>query len=258
MRKLQGVLLILCFGLGLVPQSGADRVQLNTTAAVLQDNLGSSVGISGNYALVGVPRDDTDIGTNTGSLQVFLRSESGWIQHQKVIASDAESGDQLGTTLAVSGDYVIMGVPRKDGVGRNSGAAYVFTRRGTEWVEHAKLVAADETQGDYFGISVAIDGTTALVGAHRGNEPFADGGAVYVFERTGATWNQTAKLLAPDGANFSYFGISVGLDGNTALVGATRDDEAGNDAGRGVCLCTRPIRMDTTGETYWEQYEGRR
>ena len=124
-----------------------------------------------------------------------------------------------------------MGAPRKDGVGRNSGAAYVFTRRGTEWVEHAKLVAADETQGDYFGISVAIDGTTALVGAHRGNEPFADGGAVYVFERTGATWNQTAKLLAPDGANFSYFGISVGLDGNTAIVGATRDDEAGNDAG---------------------------
>ncbi len=212
-------------------QSSADRVQLNTTAAVLHDNLGASVGISGNYALIGVPRDDTDIGTDTGSLQVFLRTETGWVQHQKLTTNDATSGDQLGATLAVSGNYVIAGVPRKDDAGRNSGAAYIFTRRGTEWVEQTKLVASDAMPGDYFGISVAIDGNTALVGAHRGNEPFADGGAVYIFERTGENWNQTTKLLAPDGANFSYFGFSVGLDGNTAIVGATRDDEAGNDAG---------------------------
>ncbi|MDE0425028.1 MAG: T9SS type A sorting domain-containing protein [Candidatus Poribacteria bacterium] len=231
MRKLQVIMLTLFLGIGVVMQSSADRVQLNTTAAVLQDNLGASVGISGNYALIGVPKDDTDVGTNTGSLQIFLRTETGWVQHQKLTASDATSGDQLGTTLAVSGDYVIVGVPGKDGVGTNSGAAYIFTRQGTEWVEQAKLVASDETEGDYFGISVAIDGDTALVGAHRGNEAFADGGAVYVFERIGASWYQTAKILAPDGANFSYFGFSVAFNGNTAIIGATRDDEAGNDAG---------------------------
>ena len=231
MRKLQVIMLTLFLGIGVVMQSSADRVQLNTTAAVLQDNLGASVGISGNYALIGVPKDDTDVGTNTGSLQIFLRTETGWVQHQKLTASDATSGDQLGTTLAVSGDYVIVGVPGKDGVGTNSGAAYIFTRQGTEWVEQAKLVASDETAGDYFGISVAIDGDTALVGAHRGNEAFADGGAVYVFERIGASWYQTAKILAPDGANFSYFGFSVAFNGNTAIIGATRDDEAGNDAG---------------------------
>ena len=231
MRKLQVVILTLFFGIGLVISSSADRVQLNTTAAVINDHLGASVGISGDYVMVGVPRDDTDNGRDAGSIQVFLRTETGWLQHQKLTASDAATGDQFGAKLAMSGNYAIVGAPRKDGIGRNSGAAYILTRRGTEWVEQAKLVASDQTKGDYFGISVAIDGNTAIVGGHRANEPFADGGAVFIFERTGENWVQTDKLLAPDGNNFSYFGISVGLDANTAIVGATRDDEAGNDAG---------------------------
>ena len=231
MKKLQITILILFFGFSFVMQSSADRVQLNTSAAVLQDNLGASVGISGDYAIVGVPKDDNDHGVNVGSLQVFLRTETGWVQHQKVTASDAAGGDQFGTTLAMSGDYVIVGAPRKDGVGRNSGAAYIFRRQGTEWVEQVKLLASDETRADYFGISVAIDGDTALVGAHRTSEPLADCGTVYVFERTGENWNQTAKLTAPDPDSFAYFGFSVGISGNTAIIGAIRDDEAGIDAG---------------------------
>ena len=212
-------------------QSSADRVQLNTSAAVLQDNLGASVGISGDYALVGVPKDDNDHGVDVGSLQVFLRTETGWVQHQKLTASDAASGDQFGTTLAMSGDYAIVGAPKKDGVGRNSGTAYIFRRQGTEWVEQAKLVASDEARSDYFGISVAIDGDTALVGAHRTNEPLADCGTVYVFDRSGESWSQTAKITAPDPDSFAYFGFSVGISGDTAIIGATRDDEEGIDAG---------------------------
>ena len=212
-------------------QSSADRVQLNTSAAVLQDNLGASVGISGDYALVGVPKDDNDHGVDVGSLQVFLRTETGWVQHQKLTASDAAGGDQFGATLAMNGDYAIVGAPRKDGIGRNSGAAYIFRRQGTEWVEQAKLVASDEARSDYFGISVAIDDDTALVGAHRTNEPLADCGTVYVFDRSGESWNQTARLTAPDPDSFAYFGFSVGIDGDTAIIGATRDDEKGIDAG---------------------------
>lgn len=212
-------------------QSDADRVQLNTSAAVIQDHFGASVGISGDYAVVGVPNDDTDFGRDTGSLQVFLSTETGWVQHQKLFASDAGSGDRFGTTLAMSGDYLVAGAPRKDGVGRNSGAAYIFRRQGTEWVEQAKITSPEETPGDYFGISVAIDGNTVLVGSHRSNEPKADGGSVFVFERNGEIWNHTVKLTAPDGSNFAYFGFSIGIDADTAIIGATRDDEAGRDAG---------------------------
>jgi len=231
LRKLQIALLTLFFGTGLAFISNADRVQLNTNAAVIHDNLGASVGISGDYAIVGVPKDDTDNGRNAGSIQVFFRDETGWVQHQKLHASDTTEEDQFGATLAMSGDYAIVGAPRKAGVGRRSGAAYIFTRKDTEWIEQAKLVASDETRGNYFGIAVAIDGDTALVGGHRANEPFADAGSVYVFERTGTNWNQTAKLSAPDADSFAYFGFSVGIDKDTAIIGAVRDDEAGNDAG---------------------------
>ncbi len=231
MRRLQITILTLLLGIGLAGQSRADRVQLNTSAAVIHDNLGASVGMSGDYAMVGVPKDDTDDGRNAGSIQVFFRSETGWVQHQKLNASDTIGGDELGTTLAMSGDYAIVGAPRRDDFGNNSGAAYIFTRQGTEWVEQTKLVAPEAHAGDYFGISVAIDGDTALVGAHRVNKPTADAGSVYVFERLGNSWIQTDQLTAPDATKFAYFGFSVGIDGDTAIIGATRDDEAGSDAG---------------------------
>ena len=231
MKGLQITMLTLLLGIGLAIQSSADRVQLNTSAAVIHDNLGTSVGMSGDYAMVGVPNDDTDNGRDAGSIQVFFRSETGWVQHQKLHASDAVGDDEFGTTLAMSGDYAIVGTPRKDDFGNNSGAAYVFTRQGTEWVEQAKLIAPDARPGDHFGISVAIDGDTALVGGHRINKPSADAGSVYVFERLGNSWLQTAHLTAPDATKFAYFGFSIGLDGNTAIVGATRDDEAGPEAG---------------------------
>ena len=248
MRRLQVTILTLLLGIGLAIQSSADRVQLNTSAAVIHDNLGASIGMSGDYAMVGVPNDDTDDGRNAGSLQVFFRSETGWVQHQKLNASDAVGGDQFGTTLAMSGDYAIVGAPRKDDVGNNSGAAYIFTRQGTEWVEQAKLVAPDARQGDYFGISVAIDGDTALVGGHRINKPVADPGSVYVFERIGNSWIQTAWLTAPDATRFAYFGFSVGIDEDTAIIGATRDDEAGSDAGAAYVFVRNGIQWTFQGK----------
>ena len=240
MKRLQIAMLTLFFGIGLTLQSSADRVQLNTSAAVVNDNLGTSVGISGDYAMVGVPNDDTDDGRNAGSIQVFFRSETGWVQHQKLNLSDAAADDEFGTTLAMSGDYAIVGVPRKDDAGKNAGAAYIFARQGTQWVEQMKLVALDAKAGDYFGISVAIAGNTALIGAHRTNDPVADAGAAYIFERRGNTWIQTTVLTAPDANRFANFGFSVGTDGNTAIIGAIRDDEADEDAGAAYIFVRDP------------------
>ena len=240
LKRLQIAMLILLLGIGLVLYSSADRVQLNTSAAVVNDNLGTSVGISGDYAMVGVPNDDTDDGRNAGSIQVFFRSETGWIQHQKLNLSDAAADDEFGTTLAMSGDYAIVGVPRKDDAGKNAGAAYIFTRQGTQWVEQMKLVALDAKAGDYFGISVAIAGNTAIVGAYRANNPVADAGAAYIFERRGNIWIQTTVLIAPDASRFANFGFSVGTDGRTAIIGAIRDDEAGENAGAAYIFIRDP------------------
>ena len=129
-----------------------------------------------------------------------------------------------------SGDMVVVGAYRK-GPGRDKGAAYVFRFDGTSWSQEAKLTASDARTKDEFGFSVAIDGETVVVGARRGDDGIKDTGAVYVFERTGTVWSEELKLSASDGAKGDFFGEAVSVFGSTVLVGAPRDDDAGQSSG---------------------------
>jgi hypothetical protein len=132
----------------------------------------------------------------------------------KLTASDGATDDQFGHSVAVSDSTAVVGAH-----GHNSatGAAYVFVRSGTTWSQQAELTASDATAGDDFGWSVAVSGSTAVVGAQYRN---AETGAAYVFVRSGATWSQQAQLTASDGATNAYFGFSVAVSGSTAVVGA--------------------------------------
>src|SRR5207247_169984 len=100
------------------------------------------------------------------------------------------------------------------------GAAYVFVRRGTTWSQEAELTASDGGAMDYFGSSVSVSGSTAVVGAPAGGSHEAAPGSAYVFTRSGGIWSQQAELTPSDGGADDEFGISVGLDGSTAVVGA--------------------------------------
>jgi len=109
----------------------------------------------------------------------------------------------------------------------------VFVRSGTEWTRQAKLTASDEDATDWFGYSVALSGDTAVVGAPYDDTPSgADAGSAHVFTRTGTTWAHQAPLTAPDGIASDFFGYSVAVDGDTAVVGAPYDLPAGTQAGR--------------------------
>jgi hypothetical protein len=140
--------------------------------------------------------------------------------------------DRFGESVAVEGEWALVGATRGDSIGQNTGAVYVFRRMSETWLLHSPtLTASDGTADDRFGSSVALDGDTALIGAD-GDDDRGDGaGAVYVFVRTGTTWTQQAKLVASDGAAADSFGSSVALDGDTALIGAFRDDDRGDGAG---------------------------
>jgi hypothetical protein len=119
-------------------------------------------------------------------------------------------------------------------VGANSdqGSAYVFTRSGNTWTQEAKLTAGDGAAADQFGYSVALDGDTALIGAYADNVGAnRDQGSAYVFTRSGTAWTQQVKLTAGDGAAGDFFGNSVALDVDTAMVGATYDKVGANDQG---------------------------
>jgi hypothetical protein len=208
--------------------------KLLASDAAAFDSFGCSVAISGDTAVVGAYEDDHASGVNAGSAYVFVRSGGTWTQQAKLTASDAAESDLFGYTVAVFGDTALVGASADSHAGGSAaGSAYVFTRTGGVWTQQQKLTASDAAEGDGFGISVAVSGDTAVIGAfyddHAGG---SDAGSAYIFTRTGGVWTQQAKLTASDAATFELFGSSVAVSSDTAVIGAQNDDHAGGtDAG---------------------------
>ncbi len=206
--------------------SWSQQAQLTAGDGAAGDYFGDSVALAGDVALVGAYTNDVGANANQGSAYVFTRSGASWSQQAQLTAGDGAAGDYFGYSVALAGDTALVGAVTDDvGAAVNQGSAYVFTRSGTSWSQQAQLTAGDGAAGDVFGYSVALAGDTALVGAY-GNGIGANAlqGSAYVFTRSGASWSQQAQLTAGDGAAGDYFGYSVALAGDTALVGAVTDD----------------------------------
>jgi hypothetical protein len=197
---------------------------------VPDDWFGFSVSLAGDTALIGA-LGDSDNGDESGSAYIFTRTGTTWTQQAKILATDGEAGDLFGHSVSLSDDTALIGAMCDDDNGAQSGSAYVFTRNGTNWTQQAKLLASDGEEGDDFGCSVSLDNHTALIGATGTNDNGNHSGSAYVFTRNGTNWTQQAKLLAIDGAKDDFFGFSVSLDGDTALIGAMNNDDNGDNSG---------------------------
>jgi hypothetical protein len=230
MKKLQITFLILILTLGQLAGIRA-ATRLTSGDAVVNDNLGTTVAISGDYAVVGVPQDDGEGGADSGSVHIYKRSTTSWELEARLSPSDIDADDEFGHAVAISGDYVIVGVPKNADLGENTGSAYIFVRAPTGWIEQEKLFPDDLEQGDQFGFSVSIDGNTAVIGAYRSNDPLSDSGVVYVFVRNGDSWTQQAKIHTDDAKAFEWFGYSVAVSGDTLIAGAIRSNAEGEDSG---------------------------
>ena len=140
----------------------------------------------------------------------------------ELTSSDAATYDNLGYAVALSGDTALVGDPYKTvGDQGHVGAVYVYTWSGTSWSQQAELTDPDAAGGDYFGASVALSGDTALVGAWGATvNGQGSAGKAYIFTRSGGSWTQQAVLNDPDTTYEDYFGTSVALAGDTALIGA--------------------------------------
>lgn len=227
-----GLALLGLLAVGAAPQATQPLEEAVLTAldGGAEDEFGYAVAVDGSTAVVGAPFDD-DGGADSGSAYVFTRSGGTWSQQAKLTASDAEAEDEFGHTVAVDGDTTVVGAPWEDGDGEDdNGAAYVFTRSGSTWSPQAKLTASDSTTNVLFGSAVAVSGESVLVGKPRGFDPAEPGGSAFVFVRSGSTWSQQAKLAPRDPTFLGYFGDAVALDGDTALVGAGRDDDSSGSA----------------------------
>ena len=205
-------------------------VKLTPGDAAADDWFGYGVSISGSTAIVGAHGDD-DNGTDSGSAYIFEEDGPGWSQVAKLSAGDGEGWDYFGGSVSVSGSTAIVGSCGDDDSGSSSGAAYIFGDYGSGWSQVARLTADDAAEGDYFGLSVSISGSTAIVGARDDDDNGDNSGAAYIFEDDGSGWSQVAKLTAADGAAWDLFGASVAISGTTAAIGAYGDDDSGTDSG---------------------------
>jgi FG-GAP repeat len=165
---------------------------------------GFSVAVSGATVAVGAP--------NEGTAYVFAFDGTTWLRQAELGPSAGATGTHFGASVAISGTTMAVGAPLESS---NAGAVYAFVTDGTSWTQQAELTAPGGAPS-YFGQSVAISGTTALVGANLDNS-FT--GAAYVLVTDGTTWTQRAKLTASDGSANDSFGWSVALHATTALVG---------------------------------------
>ncbi len=222
---------------------------LNTES---DDNFGSSVAISGDTIVIGAQLEDgggtgvnpadNNLGFWSGAAYVFVRNGAVWSQQAYLKASNAESDDRFGWSVAVSGDTVVVGALYEDGSGTGvnppddngssgAGAAYVFERSGAVWSQQAFLKASNTDVGDYFGGEVAVSGDTIVVGAYSedgsgtGVNPASDNlavdaGAAYVFVRSGAVWSQEAYLKASNTDGGDAFGTAVSVAADTVVVGS--------------------------------------
>ncbi len=194
--------------------------------------------------------------SDSGAVYIFKRSGANWSQEAYLKATNSEAIDAFGMSVSVSGDTVAVGAlgedsnqttitngatASSDNAAADSGAVYVFKRTGTSWTQEAYLKAPNGEAGDYFG-SVSVNGDTISVGAYHedsnqttitngttasSDNSAASSGAVYVFTRSVvANWQQQAYVKAVNSTAGIFFGWSVGVSNDTAVVGAFNESSS--------------------------------
>jgi len=212
--------------------------KLTASDGKFYDEFGYSVAASGNTVVVGA-QDATigneRVGDDAGAVYVFVKPSNGWVsgtQVAKLQASDPKVNDDLGNSVAISGNTVVAGAPHAIGPPGESpfspGAVYVFVKPESGWTdmtETAKLTPSDRFAGDFFGYSVSMTANTVVVGAPT-KTPYSLPGAAYVFVKPESGWRdmtQTAELTTTAVSKATGLGWGgVSISGNVVVAGQIR------------------------------------
>ncbi|KAJ8600616.1 hypothetical protein CTAYLR_010598 [Chrysophaeum taylorii] len=205
---------------GLIEVSVSQVAKLTAHDAGESDRFGATVSLYDGTVVSGAKFKDEAF-EDEGAVYVF----NATLQLAKIVPSDGGVDDEFGGAVAVYGNRIVVGARYDDDVATDAGAAYVFEG----YVQIAKFTASDGEEDDHFGRSVAIFNDTVVVGAYfEDGNGTVDAGAAYVFDLS--TGTQVCKLTG-DSEPEDYFGSSVAVYNNTIVVGASRDDDAAEDAG---------------------------
>lgn len=204
---------------------------------------GWSVATDGDWAIVGAQGIDF-AGAGSGAAFAIRRVAGTWQETQMITPDDASTGDAFGWGVAISGDVALIGaLGDQDGCPTNEplcrpGSVYVFRRHASgEWLQEHKLQPNDLTSFTQFGVSMAVRGSLAVIGANFDHddcgppEPGLGEGAVYAFRFVGDEWTLEQKITSCTNSTTANFGTSVAIGDEIIVVGASGDDEMSENGG---------------------------
>ncbi|HEX5009552.1 MAG TPA: hypothetical protein VFY71_04050 [Planctomycetota bacterium] len=221
-RRIAAAAVLLLTGAPLLAQ---EFVKLVKPDAYFGDQMGSSVALSDDTLIVGVPQDDNSGGQNAGAALLYLRDGASWDLQGTLLAWDPAPDRAFGQGVACSGDTVaVVSFGDFFGAGSQGGSVHVFERSGADWFKEALLMGSPSKPYDGFGWAIALEGDTLVVAYQSAND---SKGAVEVYVHSGSSWLLQSELVADDAELGDMFGASVALSGNTLVVGASRDDTGG-------------------------------
>lgn len=226
----------------LFPQDWNQNLKITATERASDVYFGASAAIYGDFAIIGANQENKDANeentlSKAGAAYIYKNNEGNWEFYQKIVSNDRNVGDFFGYSVAIDGDYIVVGAPQEDedenGINTkpNTGSVYIFKNIEGEWTQIQKICASDRNSDDLFGWSVSISGNNIVVGAfqqgkdEQGLNQKDKAGAAYVFEKQVDNWTQTKKLVANDRSAADYFGATVSIYENSIAIGAYLQDQ---------------------------------
>ncbi len=191
----------------------------------IKDLFGHSVEICDDQILIGAGTLNNSTNIGIGSVYVFEKSGSNWIEVDRLFGSDAQISDGFGAKISCDGSFLAVGSHWDDDGGSNAGAVFIFERTGGQWSEVQKLVASDALAGDFFGFSQLEMSTSNLLipSFASGTLGYRAGGA-YSFQFNGSNWTDEQKLVASDGMPQDFFGGNLSLNGSKLAISSIQGD----------------------------------
>ncbi|MEH0021036.1 MAG: cohesin domain-containing protein [Desulfobacter sp.] len=226
-------------------------------------NFGHAVSIDGEYAAISAPGSKVH-NVDPDGVSIYKKDGSSWVESTKLWGSDELQNREFGRSVSISEEYVVIGtwfspyVFKRDGdtwteqirlfkpgnqyIGNGPiaidgdyiaaaafGGPYIFKQQGDTWINQTMLLTTDGAFAENYLTSISIDGEYLIVGVSGTDFIGTNAGSAYIFKRDGDTWTEQAKLTAFDGFAYDYFGASVSISGNYAVVGAPNDDDNRGD-----------------------------
>ncbi|MFK7844138.1 MAG: choice-of-anchor D domain-containing protein, partial [Rhodothermales bacterium] len=218
-------------------ENWTQQEKLIAADGAFDDQFGGAVASTGQRLIIGAP----GVNQRRGAAYVYHQTGGDWLFVNRVTIASANQGDALGESVAVNGDYAVVGAKTNDGSNiTDAGAAYALVFNGTSWVEQQKLISASPVLEGAFGHSVDISGNYIIIGAPQedvGSQEEA--GAAYIFVRDGGNWSQQAKLSALDEEAGDAFGYAVAIEGEYTVVGARWDRNSQEDKSGAAYIYSR-------------------